>query len=282
MRIAVTGASGVIGGQITQLLAAEPSCEVVALSRRTTAALPDNAAWAGIDYADPDSLRRALRGVDTLVFVASDGPVAQVIVHHKNVIQAAAECGIRHIVAMSALDADLKSPFCYAVSFGYTEQLLRDSGCAFSIARASIYTEFFMSFLRAARTTGELRIPAGDGRISLVSRADVGRCLAALAVSEPTGSHHDITGPESLDAATVAALAERRWGRPITYVDLAPAEYCAELASGGEDPWWSYAFSSMFASVREHRWAAVSADVDRLTGRAAMHVREVLAATSPG
>jgi NAD(P)H dehydrogenase (quinone) len=275
VRIAVTGASGAIGSQVVHLLGADPGCQVVALSR-SRPALPDNVAWTGIDYADPDGLRTALRDVDTLVFVSSDGPVAQVIVHHKNVIDAAVDSGVGRIVALSGLDADPGSPFCYAVSYGHTEQLLRDSGCAFSIVRASIYGEFFMGFLRKARASGELRIPAGAGRISLVSRADVGRCLAALAVAAPTGRHQDITGPESLDAATIASLAAQRWDTPINYVDVSPAEYCVELAQGGSDPWWTYAFSSMFESIREHRWEAVSTDVDRLTGRAAVPFRDLL------
>ena len=63
---------------------------------------------------------------------------------------------------------------------------------------------------------------------------------------------------------------------PVACIDLTPASYCAELALAGEDPWWLYAFSTMFASVRQHRWAAVSAEVARLTGRAPVPVREIL------
>ena len=148
------------------------------------------------DYADPEALSTALRGADTLVFVSSDGPVAQVMVHHHNVIRAARASGVAHIVALSGLDADPCSPFCYAVSYGYTEGLLTVSGCLVSIARASIYSEFFTGFLARARASGQVRLPAADGRISLVSRADVARCLAALAV-RPAGGHHDITGPQS-------------------------------------------------------------------------------------
>ena len=119
--------------------------------------------------------------------------------------------GVAHIVALSGLDADLSSPFCYAVSHGYTERLLAESGCSVSIARASIYSEFFIGFLARARANGQLRLPASDGRISLVSRGDVARCLAALAVAPASGRHHDITGPQSLGLASVAALAAREW-----------------------------------------------------------------------
>jgi NAD(P)H dehydrogenase (quinone) len=198
MRIAVTGASGQIGSQVVRLLAGDQAHQVVALSRRV---LPSGRWPAGVsaraaDYADPDALSTALRGADTLVFVSSDGPVAQVMVHHDNVIRAARASGVAHIVALSGLDADPGSPFCYAVSYGYTERLLAGSGCLVSIARASIYSEFFTGFLTRARASGQVRLPAAGGRISLVSRADVARCLAALAV-RPAGGHHDITGPES-------------------------------------------------------------------------------------
>jgi len=101
---------------------------------------------------------------------------------------AATNAGIGHVVALSGLDADTTSPFCYAVTYGHTEQLLRDSGCAVSIARTSIFTEFFLRFLHTARQQGQIRLPAGDGSISMVSIADVGRCLAALALAPPTGT----------------------------------------------------------------------------------------------
>jgi NAD(P)H dehydrogenase (quinone) len=238
---------------------------------------PRHVTAVAADYADPVALRAALRGVDTLVFVSSDGETAKVVLHHQNVVRAAADSGVAQIVALSGLDADLRSPFCYGVTYGHTEQLLYDSGCSVSIARASIFTEFFMRWLTRARASGQIRLPAADGRISLVSRADVGLCLAALATDAPTGRHHDVTGPESLDLATIAALARHAWGVPIEYVDLAPAEYCVEVAREGESPWWLYAFSSMFDSVREQRWAAVSDEVLRITGRAPTPLRSVLA-----
>jgi len=279
MRIAVTGATGRVGGRVVEILVATGDHQVVAVSRRPAArAAPGPLlATAVADYADLPALRAALRDVDTLVFVSSDGETVHVLRHHENVIQAAADTGVGHIVALSGLDADVGSPFCYAMSYGYTEQMLYGSGCAVSIARASIYTEFFLQLLTLARTGNEIRLPAADGRISLVSRADVGRCLAALAVSAPTGQHHDITGPAAPGMATIAALAGRQWGTPVSYADVTPADFQIELARGGEEAWWCYAYSTMFDSVREQRWASVSGEVFRLTGRPPASVQDVLA-----
>ena len=283
MRIAVTGASGRVGRTVVDLLAAGGEHQPVAVSRRAIGPAASPQVHRAIaDYDDLAALRAALRDVDTLVFVSSDGEATKVLVHHQNVIRAAVDCGVAHIVALSGLDADLASPFCYAVTYAYTEQLLRESRCQVSIARASIYAEFFMSWLIQARGSGQLRLPAADGRISLVSHNDVARCLAALAAAGPTGRHHDITGPEALDLPTIAALVEREWGTPIAYVDLTPAEYRIETARAGEDPWWEYAYTTMFDSVREQRWAAVSDQVLRLTGRPPMPLRTVLAHHDPG
>ena len=55
--------------------------------------------------------------------------------------------------------------------------------------------------------------------------------------------------------AALAALAGQEWATPVTYTAITPAELVADLAADGEDPWWIYAYSSMFASIREHRWA---------------------------
>ena len=283
MRIAVTGASGQIGGEVVRLLAAGQQHEVVALMRRPPAAgqFPDSVQARKADYADEQALAAALDGVARLVLVSSDGPVADVIVHHRNVIRAAARRGVAHIVALSGLDASLDSPFCYAVGYGYTEQLLAESGCSVSLARASIYTEFFLAFLTRARASGQLRLPAADGRVSFVSRDDVARSLAALATAPPASRPQEITGPEALDLAALAALAQKEWATPVEYTPITPPGLVADLASGGEDPWWIYAYSSMFASIRDHRWAAVSADTERLTGVPPTPVRTILARHHP-
>ncbi|MGW7385970.1 hypothetical protein [Streptomyces sp. NPDC054794] len=61
-------------------------------------------------------------------------------------------------------------------------------------------------------------------------------------------------------------------------VDAVARTYCAETAATGLDPWWLYAFSSMFASVREQRWDRVCNDHTRLTGRLPLALRDVLSA----
>jgi NAD(P)H dehydrogenase (quinone) len=261
MRIAVTGGTGRIGGRVAQLLADTGRHEVVALSSRTG------------PYDDPSALRAALDGVQTLVFVSSDGEAARVIVHHRNVVQAATDCGVGQVVLLSGLDAAPDSPFCYAFTNGDTERLLRATGRPYPIVRASLFAEFFLSLVRQVGTggpDGAVALPAADGRVSLVAREDVARCLAALALGEPTHRHHDVTGPDSLPVGAVAAAAGYR------YADITPAEFAGTLLRLGEEPWWTYAYSGMFDSIRQRRWQATSDAVTDLTGRPPVSLPQVL------
>jgi NAD(P)H dehydrogenase (quinone) len=73
------------------------------------------------------------------------------MVHYRNVIRAVRDSGVARNVALRGLDADPSWPFCYAVSYGHTEQPLAESGCPASIARAPIYSEFFLGFLARPR-----------------------------------------------------------------------------------------------------------------------------------
>lgn len=278
MRIAVTGAAGGLGGQVVDLLAAGGEHEVVAVARRPLPAHPAPAVRRAVaDYEDPAALRAALAGAEVLVLVSSDGPVGGVARHHEHLVGAAVACEVEHVVVLSGLDADAASPFCYAWTAAHLERLVRDAGCSCSIARAAIYTEFFRRWPLAGRATGELRLPIGDARLSLVSRDDVGRCLAALAVRAPSGGIHALTGRAAHDLDELAAIAARTWDVPMRYVPLTPHHYADEAAAAGEEPWWLYAFSSMFAAIREGRWTAVSDEVERLTGAPPEPVAAVLA-----
>jgi NAD(P)H dehydrogenase (quinone) len=248
-RIAVTGARGRLGGQVVELLSGRDGVEAVGLTRVVA------------DYDDRTALTAALDGVNTLVLVGSDGEAERVLQHHLNVVEAAAVNGVQHVVALSSVDVDVDSPFCYARVNALTEQALSDADCAVTAVRASIYTEFFETLLDGATVDGALRLPAEDARVALVARSDVGRCLAACALLPPSGAI-EVTGPTALDMAALAAA------RGAAYVPVSEAEFAAALAHR-ETPWWSYAYTSMFGSIREHRWEVVTDAVEKLTGEPA-------------
>ncbi|MEV0177523.1 NAD(P)H-binding protein [Streptomyces sp. NPDC050803] len=266
--IAVTGASGNVGGAVVKGLVDAGRTDVVALVRDPSR-VPGFQRVAEVrraDYGSREEFGEALGGVGTLVFVSSDGEAATTLIHHGNVLNAAVSAGVEHVVYLSILDLEEESPFCFAPLHRETERMLHDLGLSHTVVRSSVYSEFFSRWVLTSTSTGELALPMGDGKVSLVSRDDVSRCLVECAVRRP-GSLVKATGRQSYALPELADLAARLGTRPIKPTDIDPVEFCVRLLQQGVTPWWTYAFSSMFESVREQRFAEVTADITSLTGR---------------
>jgi NAD(P)H dehydrogenase (quinone) len=120
---------------------------------------------------------------------------------------------------------------------------------------------------------------AGDGRTSYVSRADCARAAAAVLTSDGhDGKTYDITGPEGLTAADVAALFSELGGRPVEFVSITDEEHAAGLVEhAGLPEDLARGYATFGEGARRGYCAAVSDTVEQLTGRAPRSVREVLA-----
>jgi NAD(P)H dehydrogenase (quinone) len=261
--IAVTGATGGVGSRVVHhLLARAGRPPVVALARRPDAVpVAEGLTVRHADYDDPGSLRVALAGVDTLVFISSDGVAETMRRHHEHVVAAAVAAAVGHVIYTSILDIAPDSRFYYSPPHQDTEARLAASGLRHCCARTSIFADYFVqTWLEPARASGTLAINAGDGRMSLVTREDTAAALAAAALARREGVI-DITGPEALTGAEIAAIAG------VAHEPLGEAEYRRRLAADGNPGWLVDAFSSMFRSVVEERFATVSPDVPDLTGR---------------
>lgn len=112
--IAVTGASGNVGGAVVRGLLDAGHTNVLALVREPSRAVDLDRVAAvrrAADYASRKEMAAALTGVGTLVFVSSDGEAAPMLVHHINVLDAAVRAGVEHVVYLSILDIEADSPF---------------------------------------------------------------------------------------------------------------------------------------------------------------------------
>jgi NAD(P)H dehydrogenase (quinone) len=269
MAIGVTASSGGVGSRVLRHLLARPDAPpVVALARRPDAVpRPAHLSVRRADYDDPESLRDAFTDLRTLVFISSDGDAEAMRRHHEHVVAAAIDAGVDRVVYTSIVDIAPDSRFYYSAVHRDTEALLADSGLAHCLARTSIFADFFLStWLAPALDEAALSLPAGTGRMSLVSRDDVARALAVAALSGREGVI-ELTGPAALTAGEISRITEAATGRPLRYLALEEGAYRQRLTRARAPEWLIDAFTSMFASVREGRFELVSTDIPRLTGR---------------
>ena len=233
MSIAITGATGHLGRLVlANLKNRVPASSIVALVRS-----PEKAADLGVtvrhaDYDAPDTLDRALDGVETLLLIS--GPVPRVRVpQHRAVVQAAKRSGVARLVYTSALRAD-SSPLDIAPDHAATELEIKASGIPYTILRHGWYTENYTGSIGGVLAGGAVIGSAGDGRISSATRADYAEGDAVvLTTSGHEGKTYEFAGDAAWTLTDYAAEISRQTGLDLPYRNLAPDEYAQVLVSIG-------------------------------------------------
>ena len=152
------------------------------------------------------------------------------------------------------------------------------SGKAWTMLRCGLYTDFLCSkWLEPARAGGVIAVPAGASRIAPVARDDVAAAAAAVLLSGAhRGAVHELTGPADLSFDDIAALAASARRTAVEYRPCSPAEYLRHCRATMDDP-WPQAYSTLFASIAQGRYASTSPAVRQLTGRAPEGLESYLA-----
>jgi NAD(P)H dehydrogenase (quinone) len=272
--LAVTGATGRIGGQVSALLAdtGVPHRLLVRDPDRAPDVLGTTVHRAA--YEDSVDTRAALDGVRTLFMVsASEHPDRQH--QHLAFVDAADAMGVQHVVYLSFFGAAATATFTFARDHWATERHLRSTGMAVTFLRDNLYADFLPQMVGA---DDAIAGPGGTGRAALVAQADVARSAAAVLTDPRT--HRDrtynLTGPESVSFADAAALLSRVWGRPVSYRDETIDQAWESRRSYGAPDWMVEGWISTYLAVAAGELDGVSDDVRRLTGRDPLSLADVL------
>ena len=262
-RYAVTGAAGAVGGRVARRL------EALGLPQRLVVRDPAKAPEVGGaqvvagSYADGESMRRALDGIDTL-FLVSGRESRTRLEEHYSVVDAAAAAGVRRVVYTSFLAAAPDATFILARDHYATEERIRSTALAYTFLRDSMYLDSVPMMVWA---DGVIRGPAGDGRVACVARDDVADvAVVALTQAGHEGATYDLTGPEARTLADMAAALSRHLGRPIRFEDETLDEARASRAGFGAEAWEVEGWVTSYAAVATGEMDVVSDAVQRVTG----------------
>lgn len=268
MKIAVTGATGHLGRLVIEQLKTHlPADQIVALVRTLAKAADLGVEARQADYDEPATLITALAGVDKVLLISSSEIDRQRGAQHHNVIAAARQAGVQHVVYTSLLHADT-SPLSLAPDHRVTEADLKASGLPFTLLRNGWYTENYTGLAPGAVAGGALLGSARQGRISSATRAD----FAAAAVAVLTGEGHagktyELAGDASYTLAELAAEISRQAGKDIPYQDLPAADYAAALMKHGLPPFLAHEIAGWGAAAAEGALFDESRQLSQLLGR---------------
>lgn len=275
--IALTGASGNVGGHAAQLLDAAGVPARLLLREPSRAPQLTNAEIVRAEYGGEDC-RNALRGIDTVLLVSAHEEADRVGLH-RSFVDAATAAGVRQIVYTSFVGASESAGFMLARDHGATEHLIRDSGLGFTFLRDNFYAEAIAGFARDdGAIRGVIRGPAGQGQVACVSRRDVSAVAAEVLRSpaEHFGRTYDLTGPEAIDLEEVARVLSDVSGKPHFYVDETMEQARASRGNYGAPEWLIDAWISTYTAIGDGELDNVSHDIPTIIGRPATEFSDVV------
>jgi NAD(P)H dehydrogenase (quinone) len=276
----VTGVTGQLGRIALESLHSKlPSAQIGALARdvsRARGLLPPDVEVRYGDYSNYDSLLRAFVGIEKLLFVSSnalEGAAEQLA----NVVQAAAQAGVQHVVYTSIVNVTPHSRVRLINEYKATEEALKASGLRYTILRNGYYFGMLPMFIGDATETGRLRYPAANGRASYAARADLGEAAANVLI----GEGHErcvyvLNTNTSHSFQDIAAVLSDVTDRATAYVDI-PLEVMAQELQGQLSPSEVELMLGIATSIRYNEADWPTSDLEVLLGRTPMGLREFLA-----
>ncbi|MBB5957052.1 uncharacterized protein YbjT (DUF2867 family) [Saccharothrix tamanrassetensis] len=272
--IAVTGATGRLGGRVAlRLAAAGVPQRLVVRDPARAPELPGATPVPG-SFTDRDAVLAALDGVDRLLMVSAS-ETADRVDQHRAFVDAAAEAGVGHLVYISFYGAAPDATFTLARDHHVTEEHIRASGLAHTFLRDNMYADLMPSL---AGDDGVIKGPAGDGRVSVVALDDIAEAATAVLLDAPrhAGATYDLTGPDALTLDEVAAILTKATGRNIRYQRETVEEAYESRASYDAPDWLLDAWVSTYTAIAAGELAEVTDHVERLTGHRATPLADVV------
>ncbi|NLR00007.1 SDR family oxidoreductase [Streptococcus mutans] len=272
--IGITGVTGKLGSKVAQLIS-EQGISARHLARNPQrAALYDNAELVQAAFENSLEAVEALKGIDVLLMVsASESPNR--LQQHFAFLDAAHEAGVKHIVYTSFYNAAAEATFTLARDHAKTEKYIKERGFTYTFLRDNFYLDFFLDL---CLNNGEIRGPAGNGKVSAVARQDVSEVATTILAKPDKWKNQllNMTGPVNLSMADIVHFVSEQKGEIIPYIDESIEEaYASRKAWPAQD--WEYdAWVSTYTAIKEGKQAGVSSDIERVLGRPATSLEQLV------
>lgn len=268
--IAVTGATGNVGGQVlAQLAGTGATVRALARDARTLgeAAERHRAQPVVADLTDPASLRTAVDGVDA-VFLVFPSVAGNTAAPDTIATLAAAVPRIVYLSTHGVPESPELADGPIMTSHALLEQLIRESGAEWTFLRASGFATNTLAWAEQIRAGDELRWFGPQITRALVHETDLAAAgvRALVEVGHNRAKYH-LTGPEQLAQTAQLDIIGAALGRSLRFVDLGPDEAATSLF-GGMPPQMAHQIVNGQLAMADQP-EPVTTEVERITRRPA-------------
>jgi uncharacterized protein YbjT (DUF2867 family) len=198
MKIVVIGGTGLIGSKVVSRLR-QLGHEVIAGSPQT-----------GINTLTGEGLAEALASTDVVVDLANSPSFEDKAVMEffetsgKNLLAAEINEGVKHHVALSVVGTDRLQQSGYFRAKQRQEELIAESGIAFTIIHSTQFMEFLGGIVASAHEGDAIRL--SNAKIQPIASDDVAAFVVEFLLGKPVNAIVEIGGPERFGLSDLVRL----------------------------------------------------------------------------
>lgn len=282
--ILVTGATGNLGkATINSLLNKGISANNIAALVRNeskSAELKSKGIQTRIgDYQDIDALKSAFQDVDKLLLISSSAEITQRFEQHQNVINAAKESGVNHIIYTSFDMKDLRQSIMVGdvLYHADTSDYLKQIAVPYTLMDNTLYADLIPIISGNNILDEGISIPAGNGKVPFLPITEMAEAIAVvLTTPGHETKEYIIAAEQAVSFAEIANLISEITGTTVAYNPTDIPSYVAQLVQLGvaDD---DAAYLSRFAgAIARGEFETNKSDVKQLLGRSPVSLKDFL------
>eukprot|EP01012_Entosiphon_sulcatum_P040554 TRINITY_DN54227_c0_g1_i1.p1 TRINITY_DN54227_c0_g1~~TRINITY_DN54227_c0_g1_i1.p1 ORF type:complete len:385 (+),score=43.76 TRINITY_DN54227_c0_g1_i1:31-1155(+) len=268
--IMVLGATGLVGSATARPLLSQFGGQIdirLGVHHRSKAKFGRQvgAQIAVVEYRQPDSLVTAMQGVDTILAIPPRTDDRVQLIY--NVIDAARQAGVRHVILISVTGADSRA-VTVLNEFCDMEDYLMQSGLSWTILRCNYFSDNFAAMSEELKH-GSLQLPLQRGTIAPVAVADIGDCCAYI-LARPSNFVNQVlhlTGPQVLDGPGIAAVLGKWMRKDVQFRSLPAAQAYQYFLKKGIPIFQARSLVELFSYWAQNTNNRASQDVQRILNR---------------
>ncbi len=237
-QILIIGGTGTTGRSLVELLKSSDANYKV-MVRNYAKAAPLQAEGVSTvmgELGDWPVIESILNDIDTVFLLSSPSPTK--VEEQNGLIDQAVKAGVRKIVKISAVIADVGSHIHLADWHGTIENHLIASGLDYIILRPHSFMQNMLMHLGSIKGQNSIYESMGTAKIPMIDTRDVAQAsFDCLIRNNLNNNTYVITGPEAISYDDVANALSKATGRQINYIPVPSEAHNQGMKTAGLPDW---------------------------------------------
>ena len=231
------------------------------------------------DYQNFESLKSAVQDVDKLLLISSSSEIAQRFEQHKNVINAAKETGVSHIIYTSFGMKDLRQSIMVGdVQYhADTSDYLKKIAIPYTLMYNTLYADLIPIISGNNILDEGISIPAGNGKTPFLPITEMAEAIAVvLTTPGHENKEYVIAAETAFSFAEIAVLISEITGKTVAYNQTNVTSYVDQLVQQGVSHDDAEYLSRYAGAIARGEFDSNKSDVKQLLGRSPISLKDFL------